>query len=80
MYCAKNCFLCSMKYTDHRSDPCKDSVKALMAVKMNTDTCCYDTSVNAPLLRKLKSAARTYNQMHAGAATSSGDSDVIQHL
>lgn len=52
-------------HTDHRSDLCKDSINALMAIKMNTDTCCYDADLTAPVLKKLKSAARSYNDKHS---------------
>lgn len=61
-------------YTEQRSELCNESITNLLAVKMNTDTCCHDASLEKPLLRKLKQAAMQYNTAHSAP---SGSSSVV---
>ena len=44
------------RYTEQRSELCSDTINSLLSIKMNIDTCCYNTELSPPLLRKLKRA------------------------
>lgn len=56
-------------FTDQRADLCKETVNALMSVKMNTDVCCHKTSLDSTMQQKLKRAAFTYNEKHGSYTT-----------
>ena len=56
-------------YTEQRSELCSDTINSLLSIKMNIDTCCYNTELSPPLLRKLKRAAMEYNEQHSSTAS-----------
>lgn len=56
-------------YTDQRSDLCKETINALLSVKMNTKECCNKTNLDSDMKRQLKRAAYSYNEKH-GSYTS----------
>lgn len=62
-------------YTDQRADLCKDSLNSLLAVKMNVDTCCFDTNIDRSLCKKLKKAAYDYNLQHGSYAIKAAEAD-----
>lgn len=55
-------------YSDQRAGLCKDSINALLCIKMNCSTCCKDTKFSPELLRKLKKAAVSYNTQHLSSS------------
>ena len=57
-------------YTEQRSELCSDSINSLLSIKLNIDTCCYNTELSGELLKKLKKAAMLYNESRGGAGAS----------
>lgn len=51
-------------YTDQRTDLCSETINALLSVKLNIDTCCFNTDIPTEMLKALKKASKTYNDKH----------------
>ena len=63
--------------TDQRADLCHDSINALLSIKVNMNTCCYDTVPSASLLKNLKKASKLYNNKHPPSTSASSSPDNV---
>lgn len=58
-------------HTDFRDNLCLDTIRALLAYKVNSYGCCINQKYDDERLKQLKRAAMTYNDRHTSASASS---------
>jgi len=65
-------------HTEQRPSLSHAVITSLMSVKVNLDTCCYNTKFDAKALKSIKKAAMAYNESYQSGASSVVDADITE--